>query len=151
MPDRRIPYGAFNFQVNFGGSNPPDQPSGGFSDVSGLNTELMVAEYRTGVDVENHVRKVAGLHKTGDVTLKRGIINSKDLWDWIEEVRSNGSLKQRDVTVTLYDEAHQAAMSWTLRGCVPMKWTGPTFAAKAHGDVAMEELVLSVEGIVLNT
>lgn len=150
MANRQIPYGAFNFQVNFGGPNPPDKVLGGFSDVSGLNTEFMVAEYRNGNDPENHVRKVAGLHKVGDVTCKRGLISSKDLFDWIEEVRRGGSTKQRDVTITLFDESQQAVQRWVLRGCIPLKWTGPTLAAKAHGDVALEELVLSAEGITLD-
>ncbi len=50
------------------------------------------------------------------------------------------------MTITLQDEAHESVMMWTLRGVVPMKYTGPTLAAKGGGDVAMEELVLSIEG-----
>ena len=145
MPDRP-PYGAFNFLVNIGAGNPED-PSGGFSDVSGLSTELTIAEYRNGNEKENHVRKVPGVHKVSDVTLKRGIINSKDLWDWIDDVRKVGPLAKRTVIITLRDEAGQDVESWTLSGVVPLKYTGPTLAAKGGGDVAMEELVLSAEGL----
>jgi phage tail-like protein len=147
MPDRVTPYGAFNFLVNLNGPRGPEEPLGGFSDVSGLGTEMTIAEYRNGNDAENHVRKVPGVHKVSDVTLKRGIVNSSDLWDWIDDVRRNGVTGQRDVTITLRDEAGQDVESWTLRGVVPMKYTGPTFAAKGGGDVAMEELVLSAEGL----
>ena len=148
---REFPYCAFNFQVNWGGPNPPDKALGGFSDVSGLGTELTVAEYRNGNDPENRVRKVAGLHKVSDVTLKRGIINSADMWEWIDDVRKNGSTRQRDVTITLFDEAGNEVEGWTLRACLPLKWTGPTMAAKASGDVAMEEMVLACEGLELNS
>jgi phage tail-like protein len=144
MPDRTTPYGAFNFLVEFNGQ----QISAGFSDVSGLNTELTMAEYRDGSDKENHVRKIPGLHKVGDVTLKRGIVNSKDLWDWISEARAKGYLAKRSVTVTLMDEARNPAQRWKLLEVIPMKWSGPALAAKGGSDVAMEELVLSCESIL---
>jgi phage tail-like protein len=147
MPERTTPYGAFNFLVNLNGPVGPQEPLGGFSDVSGLGTEITVAEYRNGNEPENHVRKVPGVHKVSDVTLKRGIVNSSDLWAWIEDVRRNGRSKQRDVVITLRDEAGKDVESWTLRGVIPMKWTGPTLAAKGGGDVAMEELVLSSEAL----
>ncbi len=149
MADRTHPYGAFNFIVNLNGPRGPEDPLGGFSDVSGIGTENTVAEYRNGNDPENHVRKVPGVHKVSDVTLKRGIVNSADLFEWIENVRRNGVVAQRTVTITLRDEASQPVQSWTLRGVIPLKYTGPTLAAKGGGDVAMEELVLSAEAMVL--
>ncbi|MCB9765113.1 MAG: phage tail protein [Alphaproteobacteria bacterium] len=148
--NRQIPYGAFNFQVSIPELDPQDHVTGGFSDVSGLGTEFTVAEYRTGNAKGNHVRKVAGLFKVSDVTLKRGLINTKKMWEWIEAVRTTGSLARKDVVITLQDEAGEPAASWTLRGAIPLKWTGPTLAAKAHGDVAMEEIVLSIESLELN-
>lgn len=147
--DRTHPYGAFNFIVNLNGPRGPEDPLGGFSDVSGIGTENTVAEYRNGNDPENHVRKVPGVHKVSDVTLKRGIVNSADLFEWIEAVRRTGVVAQRTVTITLRDEASQPVQTWTLRGVIPLKYTGPTLAAKGGGDVAMEELVLSAEAMVL--
>lgn len=137
---RQTPYGAFNFLVEIDG-----QEFGGFSDVSGLSTDITVAEYRNGNDRVNHVRKVPGMHKVSDVTLKRGIVNSTDLWAWVAQTRTASVAAQRAVTVTLLDEARAAVQSWRLRGVIPMKYSGPTLAAKGGGDVAMEELVLSVE------
>jgi phage tail-like protein len=145
--ERTTPYSAFNFLVAIDNGRAADEPLGGFSDVSGLSTEFTVAEYRYGNDKEEHVRKVPGVHKVGDVTLKRGIVNSSDLWDWVEDVRKDGPVAQRNVIVTMLNESGTAVQSWTLRGVIPMKYTGPTFAAKGGGDVAMEELVLSVEGV----
>ena len=145
MPDREFPYGAFNFQVSFTGDH---NIVGGFSDVSGIGTELMLAEYRNGNDANNHVRKIAGLHKVTDVTLKRGIIDSATLWAWLDDVRSKGSNAAMDVTIELRDETNNnAVQTYKLRKALPMKWTGPTLAAKAHGDVAMEELTLACEGL----
>lgn len=147
MAERDVPYSAFNFLVSFDGD---DSFFGGFSDVSGIGTELTVAEYRNGNDTENHVRKVPGVHKVSDVTLKRGIINSKKLFDWIGDVRTKGpSAKKKSVTITLRDESHKPVQAWVLQGVMPMKYTGPTLAGKGGGDVAMEELVLSAEGLEL--
>ena len=141
---RKAPYGAFNFIVQFTKQN----ISARFSDVSGLNTELTISEYRDGNYRLNNVQKISGLNKTGDVTLKRGLIDSEDFWAWIREVRKKGVEAQRTVTITLRDETGEnAVQAWVLRGTVPMKWTGPTLAAKTHSDVAMEELVLSAEEI----
>lgn len=149
MPERVIPYGAFNFLVNLNGPVGPEELLGGFSDVSGLSTEVPMAEYRNGNEKENHVHKVPGIHKVADVTLKRGIVNSQDLWTWIDAVRRTGPLAKREVVITLRDEAGRDVQSWKLRGVVPLKYTGPTLAAKGGGDVAMEELVLSAEGLDL--
>lgn len=143
MANRNVPYGAFNFTVSFDGA----EAFGGFSDVSGLGSEITVAEYRYGNDKENHVRKIPGVHKVGDVTLKRGIIDSGPLWDWIKNTRTTGVNAQKDVAITLLDEAGKAVQKWLLRKVIPMKYTGPTLAAKGGGDVAMEELVLSAEGL----
>src|SRR5262245_27905432 len=130
MPDRTTPYGAFNFLVNINSRIGPAEPLGGFSDVSGLTTEITVAEYRNGNERENHVRKVPGVHKVSDVTLKRGIVNSEDLWEWIKLVRTSGPLAKREVVITLRDESGKDVQSWKLRGVVPLKYTGPTLAAK---------------------
>jgi phage tail-like protein len=143
MANRDVPYGAFNFTVSFDGQ----EVFGGFSDVSGLGTELTIAEYRNGNDPENHVRKIPGAHKVTDVTLKRGIIDSTTLWDWIKDAQRNGPAARRNVTITLQDEARDAVQSWLLSFALPMKYTGPTLAAKGGTDVAMEELVLASERI----
>jgi phage tail-like protein len=147
MATRTHPYGAFNFLVNIDGG----ETFGGFSDVSGLGTDITIAEYRNGNEKENHVRKVPGVHKVGDVTLKRGVIDSKSLWDWIRQTRTTGVAAQKNVVITLLDEAQSSVQSWKLRGVVPMKYTGPTLAAKGGGDVAMEELVLSAEAIEIES
>jgi phage tail-like protein len=145
MISRDAPYGAFNFQVDLGSG-----VAGGFSDVSGLVTETVSADYRNGNDPENHVRKIPGVHKVGDVTLKRGLIGSKDLFDWINQTRTDGYKAKRTVVIQLMDEARNGPVAtWRLQGVMPLKYTGPTMAGKGGTDVAMEELVLSCEGYVV--
>jgi len=147
MPDRTTPYLGFNFIVALQTGGGTD-PVGGFSDVSGLNTEITVAEYRAGNYAEHHSAKIPSIFKTGDVTLKRGVVKNPDITDWIEQVRTTGIAGKRDsVVITLLDETRQPVASWTLRSVMPLKWTGPTLAAKGGADVAMEELVLSSEKI----
>lgn len=144
MAERLSPYSAFNFIVEFESGD----IAGGFSEVTGLGAEITVAEYRNGNDPENRVRKVPNVNKVGDVTLKRGIINSKDLWDWINETRNGGYVAQRNLTITLLSEDRSTEVGkWKLWNTVPIKYTGPSLNAKGGTDVAMEEVALSVEGI----
>ena len=147
MPDRTIPYPAFNFLVNLNGPVGPDEPLGGFSEVSGIQIDLTVAEYRNGNEKENHPRKVPGVHKINDVSLKRGVVNSQDLWEWVDETRRTGVLAKREVIITLRDETGQDVQSWVLHGATPMRFVAPTLNAKTSDDVAIEELVLSAEGL----
>ena len=146
MAVRENPYGQFNFMVKLGDVGGEDQVVGGFSDVSGLESEIVYAEYRNGNELENHVRKIPTLHRTGDVTLKRGLIGDVGLFAWLKDVRE-GTVVRRTVTITLLDEARRPVCRWVLRNALPRKWTGPSLAAKAGGHVAMEELVLVAEQI----
>ena len=146
---RETPYGVFNYLVNLDDGT-EGEVAGGFSEVSGLNAEVTVAEYRNGNSAVNYVNKVPALHKTGDVTLKRGVIGAGNIYEWLEEVRDGNVMSKRDVTIKLKNEdptSSAAVVTWKLRGAMPIKWTGPTLTAKGGSDVAMEELVLSVEHI----
>ncbi|HKK04881.1 MAG TPA: phage tail protein [Gammaproteobacteria bacterium] len=146
--ERETPYSVFNFWVEL----EPGQGKSvqaGFSEVSGLNAEVTMAEYRAGNLPVNHVIKVPGIHKAGDVTLKRGVIGAQNLWSWLDQVR-NGEVgaAKRDIVVKLLNEDRtEEVVSWKLRGAMPMKWTGPSLTGKGGNDVAIEELVLAVETI----
>jgi phage tail-like protein len=143
------PYGAFNFLVALGGSQGTGEEGqivGGFSDVSGLGVDVSYSEYRNGNERANTARKVPNTHKLDDVTLKRGLVGSTDLFDWLKTVR-DGTHDARDITITLMDEARSAVATWRLHRAQPKKWVGPTLAGKGGGEVAMEELHLVHEGI----
>jgi phage tail-like protein len=147
---RDNPYPAFNFIVALGdaqGSGDLGAIVGGFSDVSGLGMEVKYSEYRNGNDKVSTVRKVPNTHTVDDVTLKRGVVGSVDLFTWLRTVR-DGTADARTVTISMMDEGRQDTVAtFTLRRAQPKKWTGPTMAAKGGADVAMEELVLVHEGI----
>ena len=142
---RDNPYGAFNFLVSLESG---DETSiiGGFSDASGLGTEINYSEYRNGNEKANTVRKIANTFKQEDVTLKRGLIGSTDLFAWVKSVREGGK-DTRQVTITLLDESRSPVAAFRLHNAQPKKWVGPTLAAKGGGEVSMEELHLVHEGI----
>jgi len=76
---RETPYSVFNYLVNLDDGTESDI-AGGFSEVSGLNAEVTVAEYRNGNAQVNYVTKVPAVHKAGDVTLKRGVVGAENLY-----------------------------------------------------------------------
>src|SRR5689334_14686119 len=115
MTDRTAPLPAYNFLVDLGqGSRTPTKLLGGFSDVSGLETDIHISEYRDGNEAAPHVRKIPGSHKVGDITLKRGVVDSSDLWAWISAARTVGVAAQRNVVITLRDEAGKPVQQWKL-------------------------------------
>ncbi|KAA3656314.1 MAG: phage tail protein, partial [Calditrichaeota bacterium] len=74
MAERRErPYSQFNYLVNLGTGN-TDSAEAGFQEVSGLGIEITMAEYRAGNEKLNAPRKINGMFKVPDVTLKRGVI-----------------------------------------------------------------------------
>ena len=76
---RERPYVQFNFLVDLGDGN-TDGPDAGFQEISGIGMEVTVAEYRPGNKKENSVMKITGLNKATDVTMKRGVIGSLNLY-----------------------------------------------------------------------
>lgn len=144
---RDNPYGAFNFQVTvdrFGGDALAMRA--GFQEISGIGMEVTEAEYRNGNELENHVRKMNGIYKATDITLKRGIIGWTDFFDWIKDVRDGRQNSRSLVIIELQDEAHSGTvMTWTLTNAKPKSYKGATLNAKGGTDVAIEELVLSCE------
>lgn len=145
MANRDAPYGAYNFIVDLNDGTDGSATIGGFSDVSGLGTEMTMMEYRNGNEQNNRVRKIPGLHKTSDTTFKRGIVGAKNFWQWINATRTSPAT-QRSLTVSLLDEQHNPVMSWRLINARPLKYTAPTLAGKGGSDVAIEELVVTSEG-----
>ncbi len=141
---RDRPYVQFNFHVNLG-DGVTNTPQAGFQEVSGIGMEVTITEYRPGNYAFNNVIKTAGLNKATDVTMKRGVIGSLDLYKWLDDVRNGASSGLRTVTVELKSEDRsQTVQSWRLINARIMKHTSGPFNAKGT-DVAMEELTLSYE------
>ena len=145
MPEKRDrPYVQFNFLVDLGDGN-TEGPDAGFQEISGIGMEVTVSEYRNGNSRENSVMKVTGMNKATDVTMKRGVIGSLNLYDWLHQIRNGDQNALRTVTIQLQNEDHsKVVQTWKLLRARIMKHTSGPFNAKGT-DVAMEELTLSYE------
>ncbi|WP_027666487.1 phage tail protein [Rhizobium leguminosarum] len=145
--DRNDPYSAFNFLVEIDGVFPDGKAVvAGFSEVSGLESDSDVIEYRNGnEDVTK--RKLPGLNKFANITLKRGFTKSADLWKWRKSV-TDGKVQRLSGAVVLLDETRAPALRYNFRGGWPSKWTGPALHA-GTSEVAIETLEIACEAIEL--
>lgn len=132
------PYRSFNFLVELEGI-----AQASFTDCSGLASTTEIIETREGGD-NTTMRKLPGKTSFGDITLKWGLTNSTELWDWRQQivdgivVRKNGSIVVRHNNVEV--------VRWNFVNAWPTKWEGPTFSGKAN-DIAIDTLVLANEGV----
>ena len=141
---RDRPYCQFNFLVDLGDGDTAG-PRAGFQEVSAISSEVTVSEYRNGNSKENSTIKITGLNKASDVTLKRGVIGSLDLYAWLNDVRNGNQSALRTVTIQLQNEDHSdVVQTWKLLRARIVKHTTGPFNAKGS-DVAIEELVLAYE------
>ena len=141
---RDRPYVQFNFLVDLGSGN-TEGAEAGFQECSNIGMEVTVAEYRNGNERENSVRKITGLNKATDVTMKRGVIGSLNLYQWLNDIRNGDQSAYRTVTIHLQNEDHTAVVqTWKLLRARIIKHVSGPMNAKGT-DVAMEELTLSYE------
>ena len=134
------PYKNFNFKVEIAGVT-----SAGFYEVNGLESEVAVIEYREGGDFAT--RKLPGLAKFGNITLKRGVTDSLELYQWHKKILQ-GVMDRRDGVITLLDDAKKPVRRWKFSNAFPFKYEGPALNATSS-DVAIETLVLCCEGLDL--
>jgi len=141
---RERPYVQFNFLVDLGNGN-TNGPQAGFQEVSGIGMEVTVSEYRPGNHKENSVMKIRGMNKSTDVTMKRGVIGSLDLYQWLNQIRNGDPNALRTITISLQSEDHTTVVqTWKLLRAGIIKHTSGPLNAKGT-DVAMEELVIAYE------
>lgn len=146
---RDRPYVQFNFLVNLGDGN-TEGAQAGFQEVSTIGMEVTVAEYRNGNERENSVRKITGLNKSQDVTLKRGVVGSLNLYEWLDKIRNGERGATRTVTIQLQSEDHTAVVQeWRLLRARIIKYNCGPLNAKGT-DVAMEEMVLAYERLEMS-
>jgi phage tail-like protein len=139
--DRHDPVLAFCFAVEISGLL-----VAGFSEVSGLQAEIEVQEYREG-GVNSYIHKRAGPVKyPANLILKKGITDSTELWSWYLDVM-NGDIQRKPVDVVLMNSAGEEWRRWKLKNAYPVKWTGPDMRAAAS-EVAVETLELAHEGLL---
>ena len=145
---RDRPYLQFNFLVDLG-TGVTDGPRAGFQECSEIGMSVDVIEYRNGNERENSVRKLTGLNRATDVTLKRGIIGSLDLYQWLDDIRNGDQNALRTVTIQLQNDDHTAVVqTWKLLRTRIIKHVSGPLNAKGC-DVAMEELTLAYERLEL--
>jgi phage tail-like protein len=140
---RNDPYRAFNFLVEIQGI------TAGFHEASLGSFTIDPVEYREGSDAPLHVRKLTGLRKFANITLKRGFTQNYDFWNWFARLLS-GQTERKDGSMTLQDELHTAVLRWEFKNAWISKWEGPAFNATSN-NVAIESLELTVEEIALMT
>ncbi len=140
MP-RHDPLGNYRFRLEIDGLQ-----TAGFSDVHIGETTVSVIDYREGTDPP-HVRKLPGMTKSGDVTLKRGVTTSLDLANWFHQV-VNGQIagSRRNVAIVVQDEAGADVARFVVSQAWPTKYVAGDLRAKGN-EVLIETLELANEGI----
>jgi phage tail-like protein len=141
--DRRDPYAGFNFLVEIDGIT-----RAAFSECSGLSTDSDPIEYRDGSD-DITVRKIPGLKKFANISLKRGMTKDMELWKWRKDVL-DGKTQRKAGSVVLLNEARDPALRWNFREGWPTKWEGPSMNATGN-ETAVETLEIAHEGLELET
>jgi phage tail-like protein len=143
-PARKDPFTVFNFRVELDGIT-----AGFFSEVSGLDSETEVIDYRTGDSKTSSAVKLPGLTKYPNIVLKRGITRDVSLWQWRKTV-VDGHTERRNGLIVLLDESRNDVLRWSFRNGWPAKWEGPDLDAGAN-EVAIETIEIAHEGLELES
>jgi phage tail-like protein len=138
---RNDPYLGFNFAVEI-----DSLMVGGFSEISGLEADTEVQEYREG-GVNEFTHKRAGPIKYPNLVLKRGISDAAGLWSWYADVMQ-GNVQRKTVSIVLMDSACEEQRRWSFQRAYPVKWSGPGLRATA-AEVAVESVELAHDGLIV--
>ena len=122
-----------------------DGITAGFSEVSGYDASIEATDYREGNMAALTPKKVAGIRKYGNITLKWGVTTSKDLYDWMAKSFDKG-VDRKTVSISLQNDEGSNVATWQIIEAWPTKYTGPEFNATSS-DVAIETLELAHEGM----
>ena len=137
------PLPSFSFQVTWG-----TQTKIPFQEVSGLDTETQILEYRHSNSPAYSTIKMPGIKKFGNVTMKRGIfVKDNSFWAWYSQITMN-TIKRIGVVVQLLDEKSNPPMTWTLTNAWPTKISSPTMKSDGN-EVAIQTIEIAHEGLVI--
>jgi len=136
------PLPKFYFQVKIGSDEAV------FQEVSGLDVEAQIIEYRHGNSPDFSTIKMPGIKKSGNVTLKKGVF-AKDnkFWDWFNTIKMN-TIERKDVVISLLDEGGAPTMVWSLKNAWPTKITGTDMKSDGN-EVAVETIEVAHEGLTI--
>lgn len=134
------PLSKFHFQVEWGGTKI------GFTEVSGLDVETEVIEYRQGASPDYSKIKMPGMQKFSNITMKRGTFKSdNDYYNWWNTVSLN-TIERRDITIKLLDENHEPVVTWKVKNAWPTKVQSTDLKADGN-EVAIESMEVVHEGL----
>jgi phage tail-like protein len=134
-------HGAFNFRVEIEGVQ-----AGAFRACSGLKIETEIFEYAEGGD-NGQTRKLIGHTKVGNITLRKGFVNSPALWKWRDEItKAAGAVKRRDMSIVICDDAGAEISRWNCFRVWPVRYEGPEFDG-ASSNASVEVLEIAPERI----
>ncbi len=140
------PMPKFHFEVKFTGGG--EGMVAAFQEISGLDTEAQVIEYRAGNNPVFSTVKMPGITKSSNVTLKKGIfVKDNKFYDWFAKIKMN-TIARTAVTISLLDETGAPTMVWTLKNAWPTKVTGTDMKADGN-EVAIETIELAHEGLTI--
>jgi phage tail-like protein len=140
MPRRPTdPFASFNFKLEIAGIT-----VAGFSECTGLNSETNPIDYREGQEGITP-RKLPGLSKFGNITLKRGITQDKTIYLWRKTV-TDGDIERKNLSIVLQNEKHDEVVRWNVVNAWISKYTAPDLKATAN-EVAIETVELTHEGL----
>jgi len=141
MADRTDPYRNFRFRVELDGIQ-----SAAFSEATIPDSTTDPVDYREGTD-PTHQKKLSGLTKYGNVTLKKGITDNLELYDWRKSIEASGAAKNRkNISLILADEEGNDKSRWDIVEAWPTKYDPSDFSAKGN-EVLIETLEIVHEGI----
>lgn len=118
-----------------------------FSELSGLQAEVEVFPYEEG-GCNDFVHKLPGRTKFSNITLKRGVTSTDDLWQWFHNV-VEGKVERKEVSVVLLDGAQRQVKRWNFSSAYPVKWVGPALKAGENA-ISIETLELAHQGITVS-
>lgn len=141
--DRNDPLRQFNFLLEIDGV-----ASAGFTEASGLESSQEVIEYREGSE-STTPRKLPGLAKYMNISLKRGWTENYELWDW-RKTTIDGRTERKSFAICVLDEERNEALRFNFREGWICKWEGPKLNATTN-EVAIEALEICHEGMETQT
>lgn len=141
------PIPKFYFSVDMGSDSGIGEVP--FQEVSGMDLESQIIEYRAGNDPRFSTAKMPGLVKSGNVTMKKGMFTDDNaFWEWYGKIKMN-TVARTTITIKLLDEAGSPLMTWSLANAWPTKLTVTDLKADAN-EVAIESIEIVHEGITQN-
>ncbi len=139
------PLPKFRFEVDLG----DELKRVSFQEVSGMEVETQIIEYRKSNSPRFSTEKMPGITKYGNVTMKRGVFaNDNTFWDWHAQIKMN-LIKRRTILIRLLDEDGKVTMQWTLNNAWPTKITSTDLKSDGN-EIAVETLEIAHEQLIIS-